>query len=94
MTETIWAAVRRDDDGEEWVDLSSAAYLKTAAETEAKQPRGRNAAWLKKNPVVRIGKFKLEEIPSSDLDGREDSGRGRRRPGHEPSHSPRLTGRR
>jgi hypothetical protein len=57
----VIAAVRVDNSGP-WVDLGSVSHTREGAEILVKTKNRDAAAWAARNPVVRYGTFRLEEV--------------------------------
>lgn len=67
---TVFAPVRRDGDGE-YVHLEGISYREGAVREAVKAQRWRSRAWNEQNRLVRIGRFRLEEI-EAPADGHDD----------------------
>jgi len=60
--EIIYMAVRSSPEKEEWVDLSTHSFTTTQVEEKIRDDADKIPFWNKRNPVIRIGTFKVEEI--------------------------------
>jgi len=56
-------AVRKHTTGEEWIDFETESCTpQLSRETAQELDKKYGKAWKKDNPIVRIGRFKLEEV--------------------------------
>jgi hypothetical protein len=61
LTTTRWIAVRRSEDGYEWIDLSSASPTPELAKAETARVNELIPGWGRANPVVRVVEFNIVE---------------------------------
>jgi hypothetical protein len=62
-TEDVLYFAVRQNDSKEWIDISAWGYtMQTAVSTAASDNLVLPAQWVRDNPVVRVGRFKLVEI--------------------------------
>lgn len=61
-TATVYAAVRQGEHGL-WIESDTTYVLASVARENADKTDKLIPEWAKVNPVVRIGKFKMVELP-------------------------------
>lgn len=54
----VWAAVRADEHGEEWVDLGTISHTREGVSVRL-SGETRSLAWRRSNPVIRVQKGHL-----------------------------------
>jgi hypothetical protein len=68
-TEDVLYFAIRQCDGKEWIDISAWGYvMQTAVSTAASDNIVLPVQWVRDNPVVRVGRFKLVEIDQGAIE--------------------------
>ena len=62
MLTKVFMAVRKADDGDEYLDVRSVSCLREEAEARAYAVNRNIPIWAKENPIVRITEVVCEEV--------------------------------
>ena len=61
IEEIVYAAIRKHKD-DEWIEVDTISHLYEVSKEKAEKTDRIIPQFAKENPVVRIGRFKIEEI--------------------------------
>lgn len=62
LTETVFAPIRTTE-GREWIDTGSSQLLRELAADAARKTDREIPQWADANPVVRIARCEIREVP-------------------------------
>ncbi len=62
-SQKYFAAIRRNDEGKEWIDIDTISCLLPVSENKAeRENKACGPIWVKDNPVIRYAHIEIKEI--------------------------------